>query len=353
MFFSKTGSILVKRRMGRVTINEIAKIANVSKSTISRVLNKSGPVSSKTKQAVLDAIETLNYQPNEIARSLALQRTKTVGLIIQDILNQYYAQAYWHAERILRKLGYAIIICNADNDPRVEEAFLTSLRYKNVDGILCIGVQEDATSIVNFNSREEIPLVLVDRKIQGYNIPSVNLDNLMGGEIVADLLVRLGHKRMMFVSSDYTDAEHRRLDGFKLGLQKRGIFLKPENIIIQSEDLWHQGSCDAFMEALESPDRPTAVFASNDNKALRILRLLRKANISVPRDISVVGFDDIETASIVHPSLTTVHQPIDKMVDLGAKMLLNYMNGESEKESQMVLKPWLIERESTGKFGAH
>jgi DNA-binding LacI/PurR family transcriptional regulator len=94
------------------------------------------------------------------------------------------------------------------------------------------------------------------------------------------------------------------------------------------------------------------VFASNDYKALRILRLLRQENISVPDDISVVGFDDIETASIVHPSLTTVHQPIDKMIDLGAKMLLNYINGDSDEVSQEVLEPWLIERESTGKAGA-
>jgi DNA-binding LacI/PurR family transcriptional regulator len=337
--------------MGRVTINEIAKIANVSKSTISRVLNKSGPVSSKTKQAVLEAIEVLNYQPNEIARSLALQRTKTIGLIIQDIRNQYYAQAYWHTERILRKLGYAIIICNADNDPKVEESFLTSLRYKNVDGVLCIGVQEDATSIVNFNSKGDIPMVLVDRRIQGYSIPSVNLDNIHGGELVADFLVKLGHRKMMFVTSDYTDAEHLRLEGFKKGLHKKGILLDPKHIILQSEELWHQGTCDACIDILKSKERPTAIFASNDNKALRILRLLRQENIAVPKEMSVVGFDDIETASIVHPSLTTVHQPIDRMVDLGAKMLLHYINGEPEDVSQLILEPWLIERESTGRIG--
>lgn len=338
--------------MGKITINEIAKIANVSKSTISRVLNKSGPVSSKTQRTVMDAVEALNYKPNEIARSLALKRTKTIGLIIQDIRNQYYAQACWHTERILRKQGYTTIICNADNDPKVEESFLTGLRYKNVDGILCIGVQEDATSIVTFNSREEIPLVLVDRRIQGYNIPSVNLDNIKGGELVADLLVRLGHKKVMFVTSDYTDAENLRLEGFKNGLQRRGIHLDLDHIIKQSEEVWLQGTCDAFTKILELKERPTAVFASNDNKALRILRLLRQRNIAVPKDMSVVGFDDIETASIVHPSLTTVHQPIDKMVEQGTKMLLNFINGEPAEAGQQVLQPWLIERESTGKYGA-
>ena len=333
--------------MGKITINEIAKIANVSKSTISRVLNKSGPVSTKTKKAVLDAIDALDYKPNEIARSLATKRTKTIGLIIQDVRNLYYAQACWHTERILRKMGYTTIICNADNDPVVEESFLTGLKYRNVDGILCIGIQEDATSILNFKSKEEIPLVLVDRMVKGYPIPAVNLDNEYGGRLVADYLFSLGHTNIAFITSDFTEAERTRFEGFRAAFQARNLHLEDRCIIKQSEELWHQGTCEPLVRLLRESDRPTALFASNDYKALRVLRILRQHNISVPGDISVVGYDDIETASIVHPALTTVHQPIDKMVELGTRRLLKLIDGEREIDEQQVLQPWLVEREST------
>ncbi|TFG61506.1 MAG: LacI family transcriptional regulator, partial [Spirochaetales bacterium] len=149
----------------KVTINEIAKLANVSKSTISRVLNESGPVSKKTKRAVMDAVQALDFQPNEIARSLATKRTKTLGLIIQDIRNPYYANACWYTERIFRSYGYTTFICNADNDPETEENFLNTMKYRNVDGILCIGIQEPSVSIMRFKQKEDIPLVLIDRYI--------------------------------------------------------------------------------------------------------------------------------------------------------------------------------------------
>jgi len=333
--------------MARVTINEIAKLANVSKSTISRVLNQSGPVSAKTKKAVLTAVERLNYKPNEIARSLALNKTQTIGLIIQDLRNQYYAQACWYAERKLRNLGYTAIICNADNDPSIEESFLTSLRYRNVDGILCIGVQENPMSILNFRSQGDVPLVLIDRLVKGIPVPAVNLDNIYGGQLAADYLLDLGHRRIAFATSDFTDAEHIRLEGFREAFLARG--LNPDDLIIvtQSEEEWHKGTCDPLLKVLRQRKPPTAVFASNDYKALWVLRLLRQHQIPVPEEVSVVGYDDIETASIVHPALTTVHQPIDTMINLGANMLISFIKGELEDAPQKILKPWLIEREST------
>ena len=279
--------------------------------------------------------------------SLATKRTRTIGLIIQDIRNLYYAQACWHTERILRKRGYTTIICNADNDPVVEESFLTGLKYRNVDGILCIGIQEDATSILNFKSKEEIPLVLVDRMVKGYSIPAVNLDNEYGGRMVADYLFSLGHTKIAFITSDFTEAERARFEGFRAAFQTRNLHLEDRYIIKQSEELWHQGTCEPLVRLLKKSDRPTALSASNDYKALRVLRLLRQHNISVPEDISLVGYDDIETASIVHPALTTVHQPIDKMVELGTRKLLKLIDGEGEIDEQQVLQPWLVEREST------
>ncbi len=339
----------------KVTINEIAKITNVSKSTISRVLNESGPVSERTKKTVLDAVKALQYQPNEIARSLAMKRTKTLGLIVQDIRNPYYANACWYTERIFRKFGYTTFICNADNDPKTEESFLNTMRYRNVDGVLCIGIQENATSIVNFKAKEDIPLVIVDREVElnGSNIPTVTLDNVYGGQLAVEYLFSLGHQKIAFLTSDFTEAERLRFTGYQLAHKNRGLSLDSSCIIRQSEELWHKGSCEALFKLLHGRNRPSALFASNDYKAVRVLRILRQAGVLVPDDISVVGYDDIEIASLVHPALTTIHQPIDKMIEIGAKMLMHLItknNGEEEKSErggQNKLRPWLVEREST------
>jgi LacI family transcriptional regulator len=334
----------------KVTINDIAKLAKVSKSTISRVINNSGPVSEKTRKAVRDAIEVLNYQPNEIARSLSLKKTQTIGIILQDIRNPYYAKACWYADTHFRNYDLRTIICNADNDPEREEAYLQAMRYRNVEGILCIGVQENASSILNFVSQVDIPIVLVDREVDSSEIATVNVDNIFGGQLVVDYLFSLGHSRIAFVTSSYTTAEKYRLEGYRSALQNRDVPGEKELVISQSEELWHRGECPELIDILRRKDRPSAIFASNDFKALQVLRLLQRVNITIPQDLSLVGYDDIESSSIVTPALTTVHQPIDKMIDTGVQMLVKQIEDTNENKKQVIMKPWLVERESTRKL---
>ncbi|MFW6137847.1 MAG: LacI family DNA-binding transcriptional regulator [Spirochaetota bacterium] len=334
----------------KITIKDIAKISGVSKSTVSRVINKSGPVSKKTREMVANAIKILNYKPNEVARSLVLKRSQTLCLIVQDIRNPYYAHACWYSERVFRKYGYTTIICTADSDPKLEKEFLDAMKYRNVDGILCIGGKEDATNIINFKSRENLPIVLVDREVKGYNISTVTLDNVYGGQLAVNYLYNLGHSNIAFVTSDYTTAERNRMEGYRLAFRKKNMEPPEHFIISQSEEMWLRGICPQLLDLVKKKSRPTAIFASNDFKALQVLRLLRKENISVPDEISIVGYDDIEVASIVHPALSTVHQPLDKMIEIGASMLLKVIEDRSVSE-QKVLKPWLFERESTRKIG--
>ena len=330
----------------KVTINDIAKITNVSKSTISRVLNESGPVSDHTRTIVMKAIKSLNYHPNEIARSLSLKKTHTIGLIVQDIRNPWYAEACWFAERIFRKHEYCTVICNADNDPEQEESLLNMMKFRNVEGILCIGMQEDATSILNFKSREDIPIALVDREIKGYNIHTINFDNVYGGQLVVDFLFSLGHTEIAFLTSGFTDAERGRQEGFISAFRNRGMPVPKGYIITQSEELWHKGECAGLVSLMKRSHRPTALFASNDYKALQVLKLLRTLNIHVPADVSLVGYDDIEATSMGSPMLTTVHQPIDKMIELGARMLLDQICDSGRQAEKKILRPWLVERES-------
>ena len=334
----------------KVTINDIAELTHVSKSTISRVLNNSGPVAEKTRKAVTEAMERLDYKPNEIARSLSLRRTMTVGIVMQDIRNPYYANACWHGDRLLEQLGYSAVICNVDNDPEREQACLNSMGHRSVDGVLCIGPQEETANIVRAVEEMEIPCVLVDTDPEIAKIDTVTLDNVYGGQLVIDYLVSLGHRKIAFVTSDFTSAERERRVGYSEGLKARGIEVDPSLIISQGEGQWHRGECPSLMELIRNGNAPTAIFASNDFKAIRIVRLLHRLGLSIPDDVSLVGFDDIDAAAMVTPGLTTIHQPVDKMIDIGVRILLKRMGGLKGPTEHEVLRPWLVERESTRKI---
>ena len=330
-----------------VTINEIAKLAHVSKSTVSRVINKSGPVSKQTQEAVLSAIASVNYKPSPIARGLALKKTNTIGLILQDIRNPYYALASWHVERFFRRFGYITIMCNADNDTDMEKSILGAMAEHSVDGVLVIGGEKDYSHIIEDRGQTDLPLVLVDRETSNGFFTEVTLDNEYGGQLATEYLFSQGHRRIAYVTSEFTVAEKLRRRGYMHEHRNRGIAVNNELIINIDEQQWHEGDLNRILRIFSLDPKPTALFASNDFKALQVLRLFKRNNISVPDDISVVGFDDIEIASMVHPALTTVHQPIDRMVELGARLLLDQLDGGSVVKEKQVLNPWLVEREST------
>jgi DNA-binding LacI/PurR family transcriptional regulator len=333
------------------TINEIAKLAHVSKSTVSRVINKSGPVSKQTQEAVLNAIASVNYRPSPIARGLTLKKTNTIGLILQDIRNPYYATASWHVERFFRRFGYITIMCNADNDNDIEKSILEAMREHSVDGVLVIGGEQDYSHVIEDSGTLGIPLVLVDREARNQFNTVVSLDNEYGGQLAVEYLFSLGHKRIAYVTSDFTVAERLRLKGYIDEHRRRGIAVDSDLIISLEERQWHEGDLNSILRIFSLDPKPTALFASNDFKALQVLRLFKRNNIAVPDDISVVGFDDTEIASIVHPTLTTVHQPIDSMVELGARLLLDQLDGGTVVKEKQVLNPWLVERESTRPIG--
>lgn len=332
-----------------MTINDIAELTHVSKSTISRVINNSGPVSAKTRKAVVEAMEQLDYTPNEIARSLSLRKTMTVGIVMQDIRNPYYATACWHGDRLLERYGYHSFICNVDNDAGREQTCLATMGHRSVAGVLCIGPQEETGNIVRAVEDLEVPVVLVESHPDITNIDTVTLDNVYGGQLAVDYLVSLGHRRIAFLTSDFTSAERGRRIGYAEGLRSHGLEVDSDLIISQGEGQWHRGECPDLMGLIRRGNAPTALFASNDFKAIRIVRLLNRLGVRIPDDISLIGFDDTDAASMVTPGLTTIHQPIEKMIDIGVRILLKRMGGREGPAENAVLKPWLVERESTRK----
>jgi LacI family transcriptional regulator len=271
-------------------------------------------------------------------------------LIVQDIRNPYYAYASWYAERIFRKQGFSLDIFNADNNLTLEKKALEDDKYRRTDGLLCIGGDKDATNIVDFYSREGMPIVLIDREVQGYDIPTVNLDNNYGAKLATDYLFRLGHKRVVFVTSDLTLPERHRMEGFIESSRANRVPTEEVSVLCESEKEWANHQFIEFDRLFSTTSPPTAVFASNDIKALRVIRFLRSLGYSVPQDVSVVGYDDIDISSIVILSLTTIHQPIDEMIETGAAMLFHLAKGENVALRCELSKPYLVERESTRKI---
>jgi DNA-binding LacI/PurR family transcriptional regulator len=215
--------------------------------------------------------------------------------------------------------------------------------------VLCIGGNEDTSAFDRFSGNGRIPTVLVDRNIDNPGVSNVVVNNAHGGRVAVDYLFSLGHRRIAFATSDFTVAEKNRLQGYLRAHESRAVPVHTDLITMLSETMWHRGDLNSLLRIFSTRDKPTALFASNDYKALQVLRLFKRNCIRVPDDISVIGYDDIPIASIVHPALTTIHQPIDRMVTGGAEILLSHIDENEGNVERLIMNPWLVERESTRK----
>jgi LacI family transcriptional regulator len=332
----------------RITIDDVARLAGVAKSTVSRVINDSGPVSEITKKRVLDTIDLLKYKPDALAVNLAKQETHTIGVLVPDIRNPFYANACWAAEKFARSQQYAVLICNSDNDPKIEQFLFDFFQERRVDYLLSIGGSNDLTNIVNFAVSGTIPVVSVDRKIVGYNIPSLTFNNFAGGVMIAEHLLKAGHTRIAFATSDFTPAEVERRQGFEFALAKAGCPLDPRLTFVYTEEEWKEGKMLSLTAALKSNNRPTAIFTSNDLKAIAVYAIIYKMGLTIPKDISIIGYDDIDTAQFMRPPLSTVYQPIEEAIYKGVEILLSF--DKTTRKENYLYEPRLIIRESLNSF---
>jgi LacI family transcriptional regulator len=331
-----------------VTINQVAALAKVAPSTVSRVLNRTGPFSEKSEKAVLEAVQILNYQPSAMARGLAKNRSMSLGVVVPDIRNPYYAQICWRAEQVAKTRGYTLIICNNDNDPNEEETYLRTMKDRRVDGVLLAGSTKDATTIINFKIKEEIPVVLLDLDVDGYDIPCVFLNNYSGAKLMTNYLLSLGHERIVFATSGATVAERARMEGFRQTLLEKGQKVTEDMVVTITETDWRNKKFGPLEELLVRPvaDRPTALFCSNDLKAIFTYELAFRLKLSIPRELTVVGYDDIEIARWLGPPLTTVAQPIDAMTVKGVEMLFSEIDAQPIELKRVEMLPELIVRRS-------
>ena len=331
-----------------VTIKDIANEAGVSATTVSRVLNNKPDVSDQTKQRIEQVIDELNYNPNGIARGLVLNKTHTLGLVIPDISNPFFPEVAKGIEDKAKKLGYSVIFCNTDNHNQGEKEAIELMKSKQVDGmIVSLAINEQNKQELAELAEENFPIIQIDRKIPKSGFPAVVIDNQTAAYQAVSHLINLGHEKIAHISGDLAvKTAQDRLAGFKEAIKSARIDLLEK--WIKTGDYSRDSGYQQMKDLLNLDDQPTAVFIANDLMALGAYEAIFEAGLKIPEDISIVGYDDIEVASVIRPSLTTISQPEYQLGVTAAELLINSIeNDEGLVQEDQILSAELVKRDSS------
>lgn len=323
------------------TMKDVAKAAGVSLGSVSHYLNDRVPVSPDKAARIQRAIDALGYRVDQGARSLRRRQTQTVGLIIPDISNPFYAELARVLEHRLWDEGFQTFLCDSAHDTKRERAHFTNLLDRRVDGIVVI-YEGEASELPGLAAETSTPVVFLDRPVPG--LTSVATDNYLGGTLAARHLLSLGHTRIGALVGDGEVANMRaRMDGFAAALSAGGVELSPHYVLHGAQNL---ALGERAAELIALPEPPTAIFATVDIVAVGAWRTLLTHGVRIPEDVSLIGFDDIEMGRLLLPPLTTVAQDISALGARAAELLLNPPERAAYARSATVT-PKLIFRGST------
>lgn len=334
--------------MAQSKITDVAKLAGVGISTVSRVLNNSGYASEKTRRKVLKAVEYYRYEPNAIAKGLVQKTTCLIGVVISDILNPFYSQLVRSIESTCDIDGYSVILCNTDESIDKEKKYLKILLNKHVDGIIMAGgrgVGEKYNEHL-FEAACDVPMILSNEFIEHEKIHCVYCDKEKGAYDMTNYLIGLGHKNIAHIAgySDYKPTQDR-LNGFCRAMMEKHIPVSDENVVYS--DYHSAGGHAAATVLLKRAQRPTAIFASNDLMAAGVIKALQENHVSIPGEIAVVGSDNISLGELLTPGLTTINHNVYELGQYSVSTLLKLIRGEVAPK-KTVLNTELIIRQSCG-----
>ncbi len=337
-----------------VTLNDIASKAGVSVSTVSRVLNnktKKYRISAETESLIIKAAKKLNYRPNQLARGLRLKKTHTIGLIVPDISNPFFA----HVTRIIQthayQAGYSLIVCNTDEDIETELEQVELLISKGVDGFIVMPVGTTFSHIKKLMD-DSVPLVLLDRSFDGLETNSVVVDNYTGAYKATEYLISMGHSRIAVIQGlPDTYTNNARVKGYLDALRDAGIEVN-RNYIVGKDFRKENGYIETkFLLGLEQP--PTAVFTTSDLITLGALEAVSEEKLTIPDDLSLVSFDDVDFAPFLFAPLTAVRQPKEIMGEVAVKLLIDGLKTKGKQDHRkIVLKSELVVRGSVKKIAS-
>jgi len=333
------------------TIYDVAKKAGVSIATVSRVLNNSSAVSDRTRRLVKMAIKELNYTPNVIASALTKKSTLTLGLLIPDVSNPFFSELSRGVEDASNDFGFNIIMCNTDYSSQKEAAYIKLLRQKSVDGFIISTAYYNDENVIEL-LKDDMPLVLLGRDIEdteGLPIDVVGSDNVKGGYLATKHLIELGHKRIAcLLGPPQIKVNLEREIGYLKAMREAKLKVFPE--LVGYGDFKFEFGYKKTLEIFKRPIKPTAFFAANDLTALGVIKALKTLRLSVPRDVSVVGYDNTILAELTDPPLTTINQQMRKMGYLATKLLIKRIKGERSPGKRLVCDTQLILRKTTAVF---
>ncbi len=333
----------------KAKISDIAKRAKVSTMTVSRVLNNSGPVAQKTKKLVKEIMTEMDYQPNLIARSLSSNKTMILGVVIpkteQLFLDNYIAQVLSGITDVALENNYRIMLVPITNNTEDDGCYLQYARSKLFDGLILVKTKTDDPHLSKL-ADSNFPFVLINHKKNHKNYNYVDAENIKGTEHAIDYLVSKGHKKIAFVMGVINETNpHDRLTGYKNSLKKNKLKYR-EDYIIKGEF----NKKIAYSESeklLKLKNRPTAIFCSDDYMAIGVIEQIKKQKLKVPKDIAVIGFDNIVISEFIQPSLTTIAQPMYEIGKSSVEVLLKLISKEEKSPIRRILETELIIREST------
>ncbi|MEZ3501594.1 ribose operon transcriptional repressor RbsR [Pantoea sp. KPR_PJ] len=327
-------------------MKDVARLAGVSTSTVSHVINNNRFVSEAVREKVDRAIKALNYAPSALARSLKLNQTQTIGMLLTASSNPFYAEVVRGVEDSCYERGYSLILCNTAGDEERMNRSLETLLQKRVDGLLIMCTESHLPSATILNRYPSIPAVMMDwAPFEGRG--DIIQDNaLVGGELATQHLIDRGYRRIACISGPLDKTPGRmRLQGYYHAMEKNGLVI-PDGYVVNS-DFEFQGGYNAMTELLALQTPPQAVFASNDAMAVGVYHALFQAGLRIPHDIAVIGYDDIELARYLTPPLTTIHQPKDELGQLAIDTLIHRLSDPDASQQTLELTPELVARAST------
>ncbi|WP_409421652.1 substrate-binding domain-containing protein [Pseudaeromonas sp. ZJS20] len=327
------------------TIKDVAARAGVSISTVSHVLNHTRRVSEEATRNVLEAVSALNYAPNSVARSLKVNRTRTLGLLVTASTNPFFAEVVKGVEDYAFNQGYSLILCNTENQFERQRHYLRMLMEKRVDGLLVMCTDLDEAIQELMRSYQHVPQVVMDWGGSSDFANVINDNARNGAYLAARYLLQMGHRHIACISGQLHKATTQlRLDGVRDALAELDLRLTDD--LIFEGDYESQSGFDAMQQILALPQRPTAVFAFDDPMAMGALCAAHQAGIQVPEEISIMGYDDTELARFTCPPLTTINHPKAELGKTAVELLMARIRNKELATESLTVKPELVVRQS-------
>lgn len=327
------------------TMKDVARLAGVSTSTVSHVINKDRFVSEAVTRKVDAAIKELNYAPSALARSLKIKQTRTIGMLITASTNPFYSELVRGVERSCFERGYSLVLCNTEGNEQRMNRNLETLMQKRVDGLLLLCTETHQPSREIMQRYPSIPTVMMDWSPFDGETDLIQDNSLLGGDLATQYLIDKGYSRIACITGPLDKTPARlRLEGYREAMTRAGLAI-PAGYEITG-DFEFNGGFEAMQTLLSHKQRPEAVFVGNDAMAVGVYKALYQAGLRIPLDIAIIGYDDIELASYMTPPLTTIHQPKDELGELAVNVLIHRMAQPTIQQQRLQLTPVLMARGS-------